>query len=447
MSVHTLVEVIGVMWSAACGECHLVKSEVLLSLNESESMCVVVDEDYRYADEVNYGRSSFLVKQGFSPQCLCEHENCAMEEIRTPYNLGLNTLPRKLFYIEYVFGVVAVVLNIVVGYISFGSRSLRKSTSFILIGNIGICDVMMGVYSVLIGRFTVYEFIVNEGEYAGMDVFVNVYCTIMGVIFTTVQITSVTTSFLATLERYLSIIHCMNPEVRLRKPVALWCLAGIWCVAIGYSLLPVFQVGGLRYHGEFTCMMPFIDGPETWNTSIIGLAVASLLVVFYLISFALYIHIYLHVKKTRVSAGVKRKASLAKNISLMVFTNFLFFVIPMVCTLLFVYHNEELLDAFKVDTLGELQIYFIMLSWLPVVFLSFNSCLNPFLCAFRHPKFRRELKTYANKCRCSCLEQSKEQFSIAWTLKATKRVDLNSTDSIVRSETINNERYISLNTL
>ena len=337
LNVNTLVEITGVVWSAACGECVLINTEVLLSLNNSDSFCVVEPEVFEFADEIGYGKSLYFAKQGFSPQCLCEQPNCGFDEVEKPYNVVLNTLPRNLFYIEYVFGVIAVVLNLVVVFTSFGSSSLRKSTSFILIGNIGFCDVMIGVYSILIGRFTVYEFIVNKVEYPDMDVFVNIYCTIMGVIFTTAQLTSVTTSFLATIERYLAIVHCMNPDARLRKSVALWCLAGIWCVAIAYSLLVVFQVGGLRYHGEFSCMMPFLNGPEILDTSIVGLVASSFLVVLYLISFALYFHIFFHVKKSEVSAGVKRKASLAKNISLMVFTNFLFFVIPMVCTLLFVY--------------------------------------------------------------------------------------------------------------
>lgn len=445
-SVNTLEQITGVMWSAACGECVLINTEVLLSLNDSDSFCVVEPEGYKFAEEIGYGKSFYFAKQGFSPQCLCELPDCGFDEIGEPYNVELNTLPRKLFYLEYVFGVIAVALNLVVVFISFGSSSLRKSTSFILIGNIGFCDIMIGVYSILIGRFTVYEFIVNEIEYPDMDVFVNAYCTIMGVIFTTSQLTSVTTSFLATIERYLAIVHCMNPEARLRKPVALWCLAGIWCVAIGYSLLTVFQVGGLRYHGEFSCMMPFLNGPEIRDISIVGLAASSLLVVLYLISFALYFHIFIHVKKSEVSAGVKRKASLAKNISLMVFTNFFFFVIPMACTLLFVYHYYELGQAFKVDTLKKLQIYFIMLSWLPVVFLSFNSCLNPFLCAFRHPKFQGELKARIHRCKCSCLRQSQETFTQAWTLTATKRLDLTSTETIVQSEIVS-ERYRSLDTL
>ena len=440
------MEISGIMWNPECGECHLIRSEVLMSLNDSKSQCILYAESYPFADEIKYGKSLFFVDQGFSPQCICEHENCAFKEINKPYNLELNALPRKLFYVEYIFGVIAISFNLVVVFITCGSHSLRKSTSFILIGNIAFCDVMMGVYSVLIGRFNINEFIVNEREYPGMDVFVNEYCTTMGVIFTTAQVTSVSSSLLATLERYLSIVYCMNPEARLRKPVALCCLAGIWCVAIGYSLFAVFQVGGLRYHGEFICTMPFLKGPRIVDTSFIGLTVASLLVVFYIISFALYIHIFFHVNKTGISAGVKRKASLAKNISLMVFTNFLFFVIPMVCTVLFVYRYEELVNDLNVNSLKKLQVLLNILSWLPVVLLSFNSCLNPFLCAFRHPKFRRELPSRVDRCRCSCFQTTPKHFTQAWTLKATKRLDLNSTDSIIRNETIG-DRYRSLDTL
>ena len=444
LKLNNLKEIFSVKWNTECGECDIINTEFLLSLNDSE-FCTLNDEDYIYADEIKYGKSLFLFQQGFSPQCLCEKKSCLSVEINLPYDQTLNNLPRKLFYVEYVLGAVAIILNIVVALICFGSTSLRKSTSFILIGNISFCDIIMGVYSVLIGRFTVYEFIINEDKYPEIDVFVNVYCTVMGTIFATAQITSVSTSLLATVERYLSIVHCMNPELRLRKMVALWLLAGIWCIAIGYSLLAVFQVGGLRYHGEFTCMMPFTNGPEIEDTSIVGLAVTCLLVVFYFVSFALYIQIFRYVKKTELSAGVKRKATLAKNISLMVFTNFLFFIIPMVSTLLFVYRYNELGEAFHVDTLKELRIYFIMLSWLPVVFLSLNSCLNPFLCAFRHPKFQKEIKARARTFKCKTFKQPEQELSSVWTLNITKRYEINSAETI--GSEVSLERYQSISSM
>ncbi|XP_022802112.1 leucine-rich repeat-containing G-protein coupled receptor 4-like [Stylophora pistillata] len=445
--VHKLKEIRGITWNVNCADCTLVNTELLVSSNDSDMACIVTPEEYFFSGEIEYGRSLLFVRRGFSPQCLCESDSCIAEEIFMPYILTLNKLPRKLFYTEYILGATAVILNLVVMFISFGCRSLRTSTSFLLLGNIGVCDIFMGVYSILIARYTVYELIVNKGSYTGMDVFVNDYCTLMGVIFTTAQIVSVSSSLLATVERYLSIVHCMKPGVRLRKTTALKCLAGIWSVAIAYSLLPVFRVGGLRYHGEFTCMMPFVNGPDQQDTSEAGLTVAALLVLFFVMSIALYIHIFFYVIKAGISAGVKRKATLAKNISIMVFTNFIFFISPMVCTLLFVYRFEQLQKAFKINTLRSLKIYFIMLSWAPVVFISLNSCLNPFLCAFRHPKFRKEVKSYFEKLQCSFLRRSHHNLPQVWTLAAAKRLELTSTDAVVGNENVSCETYRSLETL
>lgn len=194
-------------------------------------------------------------------------------------------------------------------------------------------------------------------------------------------------------------------------------------------------------------MMPFVNGPDQQDTSEAGLAVAALLVLFYVISIALYFHIFLHVRKAGMSAGVKRKATLAKNISIMVFTNFIFFISPMVCTLLFVYRSEQLSKAFSINTLRSLKTYFIMLSWAPVVFISFNSCLNPCLCAFRHPKFRKEIKVYVEKLQCSFLRRSQHNLTQVWTLTAAERLELTSTNVIVGNDNVSCKTYRSLETL
>lgn len=99
------------------------------------------------------------------------------------YDWMFNIFLRKLFYVEYMFGVIVFMLNVLVVFICFGLILLWKSIFFILIGNIGFCDVMMGVYLILFGRFIVYEFIMNIEKYFDIDVFVNLYCIVMGVIF------------------------------------------------------------------------------------------------------------------------------------------------------------------------------------------------------------------------------------------------------------------------
>ena len=88
-----------------------------------------------------------------------------------------------------------------------------------------------------------------------------------------------------------------------------------------------------------------------------------------------------------------------------------------------------------------------MLSWAPVVFISFNSCLNPCLCAFRHPKFRKEIKVYVEKLQCSFLRRSQHNLPQVWTLTAAERLELTSTNVIVGNDNVSCETYRSLETL
>lgn len=71
----------------------------------------MTSEKYVFPEEIEYGRSLLFVKRGFSPQCLCESDNCVAEDIYLPYDLTLNTLPRKLFYTEYILGAIAIILK------------------------------------------------------------------------------------------------------------------------------------------------------------------------------------------------------------------------------------------------------------------------------------------------------------------------------------------------
>lgn len=161
----------------------MINIKIFVSLNESDLVCIVILEEYVFLEEIEYGRLFFFVKWGFLLKCLCELDNCVVEEIYLFYEFIFNMLLRKLFYIEYILGVIVIILNFVVMFILFGCCLFCISIFFILLGNISVCDIFMGVYLVLIVRYIVYEFIVNVGNYFRMDVFVNDYCIIMGVIF------------------------------------------------------------------------------------------------------------------------------------------------------------------------------------------------------------------------------------------------------------------------
>ena len=80
LSLPTLIEINGVEWNADCGECQLVKTELLISLNDTEHVCIREPEEYAFVDEIEYGKSLSFVNGGFSPQCLCE-ENCFVQDV------------------------------------------------------------------------------------------------------------------------------------------------------------------------------------------------------------------------------------------------------------------------------------------------------------------------------------------------------------------------------
>lgn len=392
LTLPMLIVLQGVSWSQSCQNCLLLKTNFLKNLTAATQMefCEVRPKDFRWHDEVPYGLSFWFAQNGFSAQCLCASQQCISSDKDMPYNLELNLIIRQLFYIEYVLGVIAIFTNLVVILTIVLSRTLHKP-SFILICNIALCDLLMGVYSILIGRFTVYEFIVHEHRYPNMDVFVNDYCSAMGFIFSTSQLVAVPTSLLMTIERFLSIVYCMNPGRRLRMKKCLIICVVFWCGGMSYAALPLARVGGLRFHGEYQCMLPFVNGEHQSDVSKSTLAIAILLAMVYMITITLYIPIYRYVKNTSQTVGVKRKATLAKNIAIMIFTNFMFFLAPLISTIIFVYCYEPFMKLLQVDTMRKLQTYFIFLSWLPVVLLSINSCLNPFLCAFRHPQFQAQI--------------------------------------------------------
>ncbi|XP_048586854.1 thyrotropin receptor [Nematostella vectensis] len=388
LQMRMLSYIIGVTWPG-CKHCPLIRTSHIRESddNETRQLCQFNTDDYKFSNEIEYGLGLFFIKNDFSPQCLCYDETCYVTDYVNPYDIALNTLPRKLFYVEYILGIVAIALNLTVA-ITICVKKALHTPSFILISNLALCDLVFGIYTILIARYTVYELIINSNHYPGTDTFINKYCNSMGILFTAAQMTAVPTSFVATLERFCSIIWCMNPDRRIRKKVAIRLSVLFWVISLTFALIPLLKIESLIYHGEYTCMLPFGDLSKL---SLITQTVAIFLALVYMISIFLYVPIYKTVQSANATAGIKRKGTLAKNIAIMITTNFLFFVIPLAASIVFAYHYTDLMRVLGIDNFYKLRVHFIIFSWLPVVLLSMNSCLNPFLCAFRHPKFRAQL--------------------------------------------------------
>ena len=329
---------------------------------------------------------SVFTKWGFHAQCrhpatttFGEALQCQLPTV-FKQNKEVLKQPTRLFYIAYVLGAIGIILNFSIIFIYVYSTNIRKINSMLLISNMAFCDILIGIYAIIIAKNNIFSALLEsrspeEGAYLG-------FCNVASVLFTVGQTVSVCTALLLTIDKFLSIVYCMDPNLKLSRRLSLLVLLLCWVGAIVYAFSPQFS--HLKYSPTLQCTFPFED--------IKGLSInLSLLVLLYLANIPLYGKIFLFVRRSSVRMGVRRDAALAKKIAVLTLTNFVFFAVPMILILIFSFtfsiHNLIVVD----DTNGAL-VRFIVCYLMPIICLCFNSCLNPFLCAFRQRQFRREFK-------------------------------------------------------
>lgn len=413
-----LKEVLGVTWSQHCFECDLIKTQLLFSdqeIGDEEDMgsgeivsgegdgddtaChVTITEFYFYPDEVKYGMSSQFVKQGFSPQCLCDpHSDCYKNEVRITFLRQLYYLPRKLFLSQYGLGALIILLNVTVLAVILRSRILRKNVSFILVGSMSMSDLLIGVYCIVIAKYNLFSNLdeVILGVILDNDPKI---CSYIGMIFTTGQVTAVINSLLLTLERYLVIVHFQGCRGKINKRTMFIVLTFAWIGAVIFASLPLLGVERLKYHKWFQCTMPFHTGEGITQTTDVTLSISAIFVILYLISLGLYVLIFCYARKSSVQFGIKREARLARKIAMLVSSNFILFTLPTVLLLVYVYSfSDVLVDMIK--SFSSMRSFFIVGGWLPVTCFSLNSLVNPFLYPFRHKQFKKEMRSFHSRLR------------------------------------------------
>ena len=105
----------------------------------------------------------------------------------------------------------------------------------------------------------------------------------------------------------------------------------------------------------------------------------------YLAVLGMYIHIY--VRESGQSKGIQRESTLAKRISIIVFSNMLFYAVPRFSIVVF--------SDCRVKLFSDRKLNFIMRIWLPPMCMIANACFNPFLFAFRNEQFLTSLRQVA----------------------------------------------------
>lgn len=387
LKLHMLKEIKGVAWNEPCANCLLVKNYTLQNgdfknkdiniettqLQEGEYLVGVMKDcrlnKFQASEEV-----AEYAKHGFFPQCLEINSACFEHEIRvTPIHRCWNG-DNKILYVEFLISPIAMILNLTVILVTLTTRVLRRNVTMFLTSSMALSDFMISLYTLILvsARLRPYtEFLLIMDN----------LCNAIGFMWLTGQIVSIKTSIILTVERYLAVVYCMKPSVRMTRKIALGLVAITWCLGVAVAVLPLANIS--VYTGNTYCLpiRPIKDIPHSYELSI-GLSLWGMLL--YIITIPLYVKIFLDVKKSSQRAGIKRDGKLARRIGTMVLSNMLFFLIPIVITFLWLTTNLRV-------TMSP-QSRAILTSVLPTVLFSFNSLINPLLYAFRAEKFKKALK-------------------------------------------------------
>ena len=256
-----------------------------------------------------------------------------------------------------------------------------------------MCDVLIGLFTVLYARYMGmwFDFLFKEleGNPYYFQSQVIKHRNNLGPIVTCAVVSEVCGSFILTLEKFLKIVFAMKPDLRIGKRGVILLLILSWSFSVTYAVLPVFNVG-MTYSKSGI--------PTDEGNAPVGIARGTQIagVIIQLTSCALYVPIFIVAKRSGGNVGIKREAAIAKKITLLVFTNLFFFVVPAV----FLIFRDELWRLQDNKTLTQNQwIYFAETGTLSLCCVSINSFLNPFLFALRHPKIKQQLHQISTRCR------------------------------------------------
>ena len=425
LQLSNLTTVEGVRLSQYCQDCSLCKA----TSHDVNSSCSRDPElssasDWEWHNEIQYGRALDFIKLGFWPMCL-EDRVCWIDQYRLPFVKSVFDVIIKSSFALYATGSAALLVNLAVVVFIVLHKSLRNDLAVRLLLNVAVCDTVIALVTILCKRFSYADLYKKylmdqlQGKHHKFNAFWSEWTKLVkitGAFLTCAVASQVFGSAIAMLDKFLKIVFAMRPEVRLGSKAAALSLCFSWSLSVTFAVLPVFGIGRMTYTDWITTTpLPtdqitfdedqptFEDGTPRYKQPF-GFAAGSqiALVLLQLTSFLLYVPIFIVAEKSGANVGVKREAALARKIALLLCTNLIFFTVPVTIGVVRNAALVELNNNFTGDwssfTLAEAQRYSFIFNFLPVLCLSINSLLNPFLYALRHPKVKQQLNPLLSRC-------------------------------------------------
>ena len=376
LQIQGLQEINGVTWNNRCTECSLVKNEsnqiTKLYAQGSYSDYIVWycrGTEYMVSKETqNFARFDFL------PECFNHNKKCYKSEVKATMTHRCWATDNRILYVEYILGLVVIVLNVIVVTVTLTS-SLKTNVAMLLVSNLAVSDLLNGVYSISITLAR------QSSPYTKFVTFLDRLCPVLGFLWVLGQFSTIQTSLLLTIERYTTIVFSMRPHMKPTPGVARICIVFSWIIALIAAILPLVGMGSYVTNTYCVPIQPSKEVPSTFYYSL-GMSLVG--VILYFITIPLYIRIFAFVRKSSHQVGIKRDGKIARRISILVLTNMIFFLMPIIIALLWL-----LTDLFKKNI--SVQARNVLVGVFPTVCLSLNSFLNPLLYAFRNNRFRQAL--------------------------------------------------------
>ena len=284
---------------------------------------------------------------------------------------------QRIHIIPLTEGICAMVFNLIVIMTTLRSRVLRESVAHVLVANIAVGDLLISLYMIII---TSTRQSMSAENYDSMHL--PLYCRMLGLIFLIGQFSSPFMSLIMTLERYLAVVYCMRPHIRITRRMTYVAMVIVWGLSLASAVS--FMTSPQLSTKPDTMCIPLTNINRELVLHYVGGIGCSL----YIIAIALYIHMYVDFKKTnQKTVQLQRENRLARSIAVIIFTNILFFIFPL--ALIAVIFNIKVLSHVH---------EFIFGKTFGIACLGINSCFNPIFFSFKNEKFRNELKRHCFLC-------------------------------------------------